>query len=242
MYSPPSFAAVTGQPLSSAPVARLLAAVARQSSSFVGEARQSPSLAVVAGQLTIVAGQPLSLESPFSAGVVCQPISLALSLAIVAVAGQLTVVAGQPLSLESPPTAALACQPISLALQSAVVALAGQLAVVAGQPPSLESPSLAAVAGHPLFLAPVARQSLSLAAVSEHPLSLVPVAGQSSSLAVVAGHPVSLTPFLSPWPSRNTKHKSPPHDCWWSEVLDMEIKGYVDLSDKSWNTDLCLLC
>jgi hypothetical protein len=66
---------------------------------------------------------------------------------------------------------------------------------------------------------------------------LAPVAGQSSSLAVVAGHPLSLTPALPPWPSKKTKHKSPP-DCWRSEVLDMDIKGYVDLSEKSGNNVL----
>jgi hypothetical protein len=50
-----------------------------------------------------------------------------------------------------------------------------------------------------------------------------------------------ITPVLPLWPSKNTNLKSPP-DCWWSEVLDMKIKGYVDLSDKSGNTVLCLLC
>ena len=62
------------------------------------------------------------------------------------------------------------------------------------------------------------------------PLPLAPVAAQSAS---VAGKLPSLAA---------SKHKSPPPDCWWSEVLDMEIKGYVDLSDKSGNTVLCLLC
>jgi hypothetical protein len=54
-------------------------------------------------------------------------------------------------------------------------------------------------------------------------------------------HDEMITPVLPLWPSKNTNFKSPP-DCWWSEVLDMEIKGYVDLSDKTGNNVLCLLC
>ncbi len=45
---------------------------------------------------------------------------------------------------------------------------------------------------------------------------------------------------LSQWPSKKTNFKSPP-DCWWSEVGHGK-KGYVDLSDKSGNTVLCILC
>jgi hypothetical protein len=50
-----------------------------------------------------------------------------------------------------------------------------------------------------------------------------------------------IAPKLPQWPSKKTNFKSPP-DCWWSEMLDMEKRGYVDLSDKSGNTVLCLLC
>ena len=119
--------------------------------------------------------------------------------------------------------------------------VAGQSAPIAGQ----QSPSLAAVAGQPLLLAMVAGQS-------------APIAGQSPSFgcpvlppfAAVAGQPLPSAPVAAQlaYVARKltslsaSKHKSPPLDCWWSDVLDMEIKGYVDLSDKSGNTVLCILC
>ena len=101
----------------------------------------------------------------------------------------------------------------------------------------------AAVAGQPLLSAMVAEQSAPIAgqspsfgcpvlppfaAVAGQPLPSAPVAAQSASVA-------RTLPSLSA-----SKHKSPPLDCWWSDVLDMEIKGYVDLSDKLGNTVLCL--
>jgi hypothetical protein len=148
------------------------------------------------------------------------------------------MVAGQsaPIAVQLPSSAAVAGQPLPSAM------VAGQSAPIVGQ-----SPSLAAVAGQPLPSAmvtgqsdPIAGQSPSFgcpalpsfAAVAGQPLPSAPVAGQSAS---VAGKSPSLAA---------SKHKSPPPDCccWWSEVLDMEIKGYVNLSDKSGNTVICLLC